>query len=122
MFIIVLTVIALADYVITFCCIVNMVAKPTVKTVKLPEYISEGDQTMSKIDMGFVCEDKEFSSYEKNFNTYDKDLNNYDKDINSYIEEQNSRIALLSSNVNEILSNIDAIIERSETNQRVVSV
>jgi len=109
MFIVLLVVVALADYVITFCCIVNMVTKPIVRTVKTPEVVYDGetDQTMNSSIMEFVCDDEEFERYDEGFNRY--------------IEEQNSRIALLSSNVNEILSIIDSIIERSE-NQRVVSL
>jgi hypothetical protein len=114
MFIVILTVIALADYVITFCCILEMVAKPADKTAITPKDIYEEDKTMNSVDMGFVCDDKEFDGYEKNFNSYDKDFN-------SYIEEQNSRIALLSFNVNEILSNIDSIIERDKINQEALS-
>jgi len=105
MFIVILAVIALADYVITFCCIVNMVSKPAIRMEEPPKEIFEGEQTINNADMGIVCDDEEFNSYDKNFNTYDKDFN-------SYIEEQNSRIALLSLNVNEILSNIDTIIQK----------
>jgi len=114
MFLVILTIIALADYVITFCCILEMVAKPAEKTASIPKYISEEEQTMSSVDMEVVCDDKEFDKYDKGFNTYDKDFN-------SYIEEQNSRIALLSYNVKEILSNIDSIIERDKTNQEALS-
>jgi len=112
MFIAMLAVIALVDYVVIFCCIVNMVGKPMVETAKTTRYISEGEQTINNADMGFVCNDEEFDRYDKEFNAYDKDFN-------SYLEEQNSRIALLSLKVNEILSNIDSIIERSEAEQRV---
>jgi len=98
MFIVILTVVALADYVITAYCILNMVVKPTVNTVKTPKYISEGeeDQTMNDAVMERINDDEEF---------------------NSYIEEQNNRIALLSFNVDEILSNIDSIIERNKVRQ-----
>ena len=93
MFIAMLTVIALVDYVIIFCCILDMVTKPMVKTAEIPEYISEAGQTMNNADLGFVCDDEEF---------------------NSFLEDQNSRIAALSSNVNQILSNIDAIIQEKK--------
>jgi len=100
MFIVILTVVALTDYLITFCCIVNLVSKPTVKTAETPKGISDGeiDQNINNAVMELVCDDEEFDSI---------------------IEEQDSRIALLSSNVNEILANIDSIIEKNER-QRVV--
>ena len=112
MFIFILAAVALADYVIIFCCIVNMVSKSNVSADETPEYVfkEEEGQTMNNADIGFVCEEKDFDSYFKDFNSYDKD-------INSYIEDQNSRIALLSCNVDKILSNIDAIIERNEANR-----
>jgi len=99
---IILAVVALADYVIIFWCIVNMITKLTVKTVETPEAFFEGeiDQTMNCAVMEHVNNDEEF---------------------NRYIEEQNSRIAALSFNINKILSNIDAIIEGNEVNQRVLS-
>jgi len=100
MFIVILTIIALADYVITFYCIVNLVVKPTVKTEEPPKNILEENKTIDCADMGYVCDDEEF---------------------NRYIEEQNSRIALLSFNVNKILSNIDSIIERDKVNQEALS-
>jgi hypothetical protein len=121
MFIAMLTVIALVDYVIIFCCIVDMVAKPMVKTVETQRLIFDGEQTINSADMGFVCDDEEFKRFDEAFNSYDKDLNSNGKDFNSYIEEQNSRIAALSSNVNEILSNIDAIVEGDKVNQGVLS-
>jgi hypothetical protein len=92
MFIIILAVVALTDYVITVCCIVNMVTKPTAMTEETPKGISEGDV------MGHINNDKEF---------------------NDYIEEQNARIALLSFNIDKILSNIDSIIEKNKVNQGV---
>ena len=99
---VILAVIALADYIIIFCCIVNMVAKPAVGTAGIPEVIFDGEteQTTDNADMGFVCDDDEF---------------------NRSIEEQNSRIAVLSFNVNKILSNIDSIIERDKVNQEALS-
>jgi len=102
MFTVILAVIALADYVIIFYCIVNMVAKPAAMTAETAEVVfeRETDQTMNCAVMEHVNDDEEFQRY---------------------IEEQNSRIAALSSNVNEILSNIDSIIERNEVNQRVLS-
>ena len=100
MFIVILTVIALADYLITFCCIVNMVAKPAVRTEETPKDIFDEYKSIDCADMGYVCDDEEF---------------------NRYIEEQNSRIALLSFNVNKILSNIDSIIERDKVNQEALS-
>ena len=100
MFLVILTVIALADYVITFYCIVNMVAKPMVKAAETPKDISDEYKTVDCADMGYVCDDEEF---------------------NRYIEEQNSRIALLSSNVNKILSNIDSIVEGNKVNQGALS-
>jgi hypothetical protein len=102
MFIVLLTVFALVDYVIIFCCIVNIVAKPAVGTAEIPEVIFDGEtkQTTDNADMGFVCDDEEF---------------------NRSIEEQNSRIAVLSFNVNKILSNIDSIIERDKVNQEALS-
>jgi hypothetical protein len=104
MFIVILAVVAFAGYVITYCCIVNMVAKPDIRTEETPEVVYEGetDQPLDCSVTDFVCEDDEF-----------------DRDFNSNIEEQNSHIALLSYNVNEILSNIDSIIEKNEK-QRVV--
>ena len=100
MFIVILTIIALADYIITFYCLVNMVIKPTVEAEETPKDIFDEYKTIDCADMGYVCDDEEF---------------------NRYIEEQNSRIAALSSNVNEILSNIDAIVERREVNQEALS-
>jgi len=100
MFTIILAVVALADYVIIFCCLVNMVAKPTVRTAETPEFVSEGYETMDCAVPVQVNDDEE---------------------LNRYIEEQNSRIELLSSNINEILSNIDSIIERSKENQGVLA-
>jgi len=100
MFIVILTIIALADYVITFYCIVNMVVKPAVMTEETPKVIFEENKAIDCADMGYVCDDEEF---------------------NRYIEEQNSRIALLSLNVNEILSNIDTIIEGNKVDQGVLS-
>jgi len=99
MFTVILAVAALADYVIIFYCIVNMVAKPTIKTAETPEvvYDEETDQPMDCAVTEFLCEDDEF---------------------NRHMEEQNSRIATLSSNIKEILSNIDSIIEKNEK-QRV---
>jgi len=93
MFTVILAVIALADYVITFYCILSMITKPTVKT-------GEEDPIMDDIIMGHINDDKKF--YE-------------------YIEEQNIRIARLSFNIDKILSNIDAIIERGKEEQRVSS-
>ena len=102
MFNIILAVIALADYVIIFCYIVNMVAKPSARTEEAPMVVFEReiDQTMNCAVMEHVNDDEEFYRY---------------------IEEQNSRIAALSSNVKEILSNIDSIIERNEVKQGVLS-
>ena len=110
MFTVLLTVFALVDYVIIFCCIVNMIAKPAVGTAEIPEVIFDGEteQTTDNADMGFVCDDDEF---------YRSD----DDEFNRSIEEQNSRIAVLSFNVNKILSNIDSIIERDKVNQEPLS-
>ena len=95
MFTVILAVIALADYVIIFYFIVNMVAKPAARTEGTPEVVFERemDQTMDCAVMEHINDDEEFSRY---------------------IEEQNSRIAALSLNVNEILSNIDAIIQKKK--------
>jgi hypothetical protein len=93
MFTVILGVIALADYVIIFYCIVNGIARPTVKTEEAAMGISEGG-IMEYINNG--------------------------KKVNDYIEEQNTRMALLSFNIDKILSNIDSIIERSKFNQRVL--
>ena len=82
MFIVVLTAVALAEYVIIAYCIMTLVAKPPVRT-------AEEDQTMNNPVTGHVNDNEE---------------------LISYIEDQNYRIALLSFNVNKILSNIDAII------------
>jgi len=94
MVIILLAVVALTDYVITFYCIVNLVAKPAFEAEEIPEDISGED----------------FMGY-----------NNEDKEFNDHIEEQNVRIALLSSNIDEILSNINSIVERNKVNQGVLS-
>jgi hypothetical protein len=93
MFTVILAVVALADYVIIFCCIVNMVAKPAAGAEETPEAVfeRETDQTMDCAVMEYINDDEEFYRY---------------------IEEQNSRIAALSFNVNEILSNIDTIIQK----------
>ena len=107
MFIVLLAVVALAEYVIIFYSIVNMVAKPA---DKLEE--EEKKQTVNNADVGFVCEHTDFNGCSKGSNTYDKE-------ITGYIEEQNYRIALLSFNVAQILSNIDAIVERNKAEQRV---
>ena len=100
MFTVILTVVALADYLIIVYCILNMVAKTTVRTEETPKGISweEREQTMNSAVMGHINNDEEF---------------------NRQIEEQNSRIALLSFNVDKILSNIDSIIERDKVKRRV---
>ena len=98
---IILAVVALADYVIIFWCIVNMITKLAVKTEETPEVVFEGE-----IDQNMNCAVTEHVN---------------DEEFNRYIEEQNSRIAALSFNINKILSNIDAIIEGNEVNQRVLS-
>ena len=98
MFIVIMAVAALADYVITFCCIVNMVAKPAVETEETPKAVSEGYQTMDNA-VGHLSDDEEF---------------------NRYIEEQNARIALLSFNIDKILSNIDSIVEGNKAEQVVL--
>jgi len=94
MFIVILAVVALTDYVITVYCILNIVTKPTVETAEPPKDISEGGV------MGHINNEKEF---------------------NDYIEEQNARITLLSFNIEKILSNIDSIIEGNKVNQRGLS-
>ena len=101
MFNVILAIVALADYIIIFCCIVNIITKLTVKTAETPMAVFEREieQTMNCAVMEHVNDDEEFQRY---------------------IEEQNSRIATLSSNINEILSNIDSIIEGNEVKQRVV--
>jgi len=101
MFIVILTMFALADYVITIYYVINMVTKPAVKTTEIPKVVSVGvgQQTVNNAVAGHVVNDKEL--------------------IES-IEEQNSRIALLSVNVNEILSNIDSIIESADSRRGVL--
>jgi hypothetical protein len=89
MFIVILAVVALTDYVITVYCIVNLVAKPTVETAETQKDISE-ESVMRHI--------------------------NNDKEFNDYIEEQNARIALLSFNIERILSSIDSILEKKQIN------
>jgi len=107
MFTVFLAVIALADYVIIFYSIVNMVAKPTIETAETQTLndFSEGD-IMEYIDNNGEFNDNEFDGN--------------DEEFNEYIEEQNARIALLSVNVDKILSNIDSIIEKSKFNQGVL--
>ena len=92
MFIVILAVVALTDYVITVYCIVNLAAKPTDETKETPEDISEGG-VMEHI--------------------------NIDKEFIDHIEEQNARIAHLSFKVDEILTNIDSIIEGNKVKQGV---
>jgi len=118
MFIFILVAVALADYIITFYCILNMVAQQDVEPDEAPIYLLREDKTINNADMGFVCDDNEFESYVKNFISYDKELNGYDKYINTFIEEQNSRIALLSSNVDKILSNIELIIREKREDSK----
>jgi len=87
MFIVILTVIALADYIITAYCILNMVGKPD-ETVEPPKYKAVDNAVTEHTDV--------------------------DEELIRYIEEQNHRIALLSFNVNKILSNIDEIIREKK--------
>ena len=101
MFIVILTMFALADYVITIYYVINMVTKPAVKTTEIPKVVSVGvgQQTVNNAVAGHVVNDKE---------------------LTESIEEQNTRIALLSVNVNEILSNIDSIIESANSRRGVL--
>jgi len=87
MFIVILTVIALADYIITAYCILNMVEKPD----------ESGESPKDKAVNNAVTEHTD-----------------EDEDLIRHIEEQNYRIALLSFNVNKILSNIDEIIREKK--------
>jgi hypothetical protein len=93
MSIVILAVIALADYVITVYCILSVLPNPTFKA-------GEGDQATDNSVIGHIKDDKEF----------------YD-----YIEEQNIRIARLSSNIEKIISNIDAIIEKDKEERGILS-
>jgi len=108
MFIVILAVVALADYVIVFYSIVSMVAKPTIETAET--------QTLNDLSEGDIME---YIDNNGEFNDNDKEFNDYDKEFDDYIEEQNARIALLSLKVDEILSNIDSIIEGNKVNQGV---
>jgi len=101
MFTVILAVVALADYVITVYCIVNMISKPTVKAAEIKKYISagKGGQAMNNTVMEHI---------------------NGKKESSEHIEDQNLRIALLSLNVDKILSNIDSIIEKNKGKQRVL--
>jgi len=95
MFVVILAVVALTDYVIIFYFIVSMVAKPGFGTDETTEDIFEGG-VMNYSNDGYIEEQ-------------DAGIVPFNDD---YIEEQNARIALLSSNIDQILSNIDAIVER----------